>query len=138
MNHVMETIAPEELPAILLAEEEFDELSDIARSLTHVLPEVARLLKRELARARLVPLAEMPGDVVTMHATVSFRLGAEETAERLKLVYPAEKAADDGCISIASPVGVALLGLRAGQTIAFHSRYGKPRWLKVTSVARNA
>lgn len=128
--------APEHMPPIVIAEEQFDALSDIAERLAGVLPEVADFLERELARARLLPMNHVPPNVVTMNATVEFIFGMKGRTERLTLVYPAEDAS--GSVSIASPVGVALLGLSEGQSISWSSRYGELRWLKVKKVERPA
>tara|TARA_B100000614_G_scaffold252376_2_gene264963 strand:- start:1201 stop:1326 length:126 start_codon:yes stop_codon:yes gene_type:complete len=39
-------------------------------------------------------------------------------------------------VSLASPVGVALLGMKAGETISWSTRYGDIRSLKVLGVER--
>ena len=57
-------------------------------------------LEGELARAAVVPRSEIPPDVVTMNSRVVF-----------------QNDIDSGKISILVPVGTALLGLRAGQSI---------------------
>ncbi|MEQ9153453.1 MAG: GreA/GreB family elongation factor [Parvibaculaceae bacterium] len=122
------------LPPLIVAEEQFDDLSGIAERLSRVLPEVSGFLERELARAKLMPMAQVPGDVVTMNATVEFIFGMKGRPERLKLVYPARTMPESGCISLASPAGVALLGMREGETISWSTRYGDMRWLKVVKV----
>lgn len=135
MGRMMQTIVMDDLPPIVVAEEQFDALSDIAEGLTGVLPHVAGFLDRELNRARLLPLAHVPSDVVKVNSIVEFTLDTRgERVERLKLSYPAESTAGDGYVSIASPVGVALLGLREGQSIEWTSRYGERRSLKVLKV----
>lgn len=138
MSPIAAMAAPENMPPIIVAEEEFDALSDIAESLAGVLPEVAHFLERELARARLLPMNHVPPNVVTMNATVEFTFGMKGRSEKLRLVYPAESPSENGSVSIASPVGVALLGLGEGQSISWSSRYGELRWLKVTRVVRPA
>ena len=123
----------QDLPPIIVAEEQFDDLSGISERLADVLPEVSSFLERELSRARLMPLARIPREVVTVGATVEFVFGMKGRPERLKLVMPSRDIAE-GCIALASPVGVALLGMREGETISWSTRYGDIRWLKVVKV----
>jgi regulator of nucleoside diphosphate kinase len=52
----------------------------------------------------------------------------------LTLVYPKDADADAGKISVLAPVGSALLGLRAGQSIDWPGHGGKPHRLKVTAI----
>lgn len=125
--------AQQNLPPIIVAEEQFDDLSDMSERLADVLPEVSSFLERELSRAKLMPLARIPREVVTVGATVEFVFGMKGQPERLKLVMPSREL-PEGCISLASPVGVALLGMREGETISWSTRYGDIRWLKVVKV----
>lgn len=127
-------MAASSLPPIVVAEEQFEELSTIAEQLAHAIPEVGHFLERELDRAKLMPLARMPRDIVTVGATVEFVFGMKGRAERLTLVYPAGAVAEHGYVSLASPVGVALLGMKAGSTISWSTRYGDIRSLKVLAV----
>ena len=122
------------MPPIMVAAEQYDQLSAVAGGLEDVLPEVARFLDQELARAEVMPLARLPDDVVTVDSTVDFVFGMKGRVQRLNGVYPTARSSDDGLVSIASPVGVALLGMREGQTISWSTRYGDLRWLKVVKV----
>ncbi len=76
---------------------------------------VADLLAAELDRAKLVEPTAIPPNIVTMHSRAAFRFGGKEI--EATLVYPGEEDVTNGCISISTPVGAALLGLAAGQTI---------------------
>jgi regulator of nucleoside diphosphate kinase len=90
-------------------------------------------LPRALARAAVVPAAEVPADVVTMNSRVTY---ADETAglrATVKLVYP-QGAAGRGRLSVTSPLGTALLGLREGQEIERHFPLGGRRRLRVEAV----
>jgi regulator of nucleoside diphosphate kinase len=122
------------LPAIIVAEEELEPLSDLAETLLDAMPDIGHFLDSELSRARLMPSRSMPRGVVGVGSTVEFEWGPEQRTETLKLVYPSEHKNDGSSVSIASPVGVALLGLRAGQTIAWTGRYGEKVSLCVTRV----
>jgi len=90
-------------------------------------------LMQELDRAKVLADAELPDDVVRMGALVRFRTGRDE--RRVVLVYPAEADIGSGKISVLTPVGTALIGLRAGQSITFRTRDGRPQMLTVVSVS---
>lgn len=91
-------------------------------------------LADELDRAIVVQKEQVPGDVVTMHARCTYideRLG---TQREIELVYPEEANPAQGKISVLTPVGSALLGLRVGQEIAWDFPDGSLRSLRVASV----
>lgn len=74
-------------------------------------------LAGELRRARVVPRAELPPDVVTMGSTVRLRDLETDEEETYTLVYPHEAAIEDDKLSVLAPVGTALLGYRAGDEV---------------------
>lgn len=78
---------------------------------------VIEKLRGELARATVVDAANAPADLVTMHARVEFEYLDSGEIEDYVLVYPERADAANGLLSILAPVGTALLGLRAGDTI---------------------
>lgn len=67
-----------------------------------------------LDEADLLQSEAIPADVVTMQATVLIEHLQGGTAQRLTVSYPQDADPAAGCVSVLSPVGVALLGLRAG------------------------
>ncbi|MDR3497598.1 MAG: nucleoside diphosphate kinase regulator [Parvibaculum sp.] len=131
MSKTTMQIATDIHPPIVIAEEDFERLSDVAEALHDAMPAIAAFLNDELARARIVPKRKMPADIVTMNSCVEVKFDQTGKTEKLKLVYPADGADGEGRVSIASPVGVALIGLREGQSISWHSRYGEQRSLTV-------
>ena len=94
-------------------------------------------LQAELDRADVLPAADVPDDVVTMHARVLYV--DETTGERrgVTLVYPHEADVSRGRISVLAPVGLALLGLFAGDTIEWTFPHGPSRRLRVLQVTRS-
>lgn len=89
-------------------------------------------LAAELERATIVPLAQMPDDVVRMHSRVRYSIGGNQASQEVELVFPEEADAAAGKVSVLAPVGAALLGLREGQCIAWSAfPDGKPRQLAV-------
>ena len=84
-------------------------------------------LEEELERAETVAPAEMPADVITMRSRV--RLRDLNTGEEMvyTLVFPSEANFDEGKISVLAPVGTAMLGYRAGDTIEWQVPSGLRR-----------
>jgi regulator of nucleoside diphosphate kinase len=88
----------------------------------------------ELERATVVADAAVPDDVVRMGTTVRFR--ADGTAEReVELVYPKDADIEAGKVSVMTPVGTALIGLRRGQSITWVTRDGRKQVLTVLAVS---
>ncbi|HWA13550.1 MAG TPA: GreA/GreB family elongation factor [Burkholderiales bacterium] len=72
-----------------------------------------------LDNAQVVPASTIAGDVVTMNSSMLCEGGPFGPEGRaLTLVYPERADAGSGRISILSPLGRALLGARAGDTVA--------------------
>ncbi len=95
-------------------------------------------LAEELDRAIVVHKEQVPEDVVTMHARCIYldeRLG---TQREIELVYPYEADPATGKVSVLTPVGSALIGLRVGQEIAWDFPDGSVRRLKVAGVTQAA
>lgn len=95
-------------------------------------------LAEELDRAIVVHKEQVPEDVVTMHARCIYfdeRLG---TQREIELVYPYEADLANGKVSVLTPVGSALIGLRVGQEIAWDFPDGSVRRLKVAGVTQAA
>jgi regulator of nucleoside diphosphate kinase len=105
------------------------ELAERARART---PELADRLLEEIERADLRPSHEMPSDVVTLGSEVVFR--DEERIQSVRIVAPADADIDRRRVSVVAPVGAALLGLAAGQSIAWEMPNGRLKVLEVIAV----
>ena len=55
----------------------------------------------------------------------------------MTLVYPAQADISQGKISVLTPVGTALIGLRAGHSITWDTRTGETRRLTVLKVGQS-
>lgn len=119
-------------PNITLSTSDHQRLSLLALSGPGSDPDAADDLLNELDRASIVTDASLPGDVVRMGSLVRFRAGRDERTALL--VYPAEADIASGRISVLTPVGAALIGLRTGQSISFRTRDGRPQMLTVLRV----
>jgi regulator of nucleoside diphosphate kinase len=74
-------------------------------------------LRAELQKARLVSAENVPEDLVTMNSVVRLRDLDTDEVEVYELVYPAEADIDLNRVSVLAPIGMALLGYRAGDVI---------------------
>lgn len=131
----MEQIAPTRAkPPLVIGDVDHRHLVSLALAMEKGLPEVAGVLLDELDRARVVPQAKVPAHAVQMGSTVRFEIkGAAE--RQVMLVLPGEANIDAGRISVATPIGAALIGLSAGQSIRWHTRDGREQELAVLDVA---
>lgn len=120
-------------PEILLGREEHRRLTVLALSSTGHSAEVADELLYELERASLLPDSTLPAEVVRMGSRVLYRTGDGEERE-VMLVYPARADIGEGRISVLTPVGAALIGLRTGQSITWLTRSGQRQVLTVLAV----
>lgn len=77
-----------------------------------------------LEQSDLVPSRDVPADVVTMYSQVLVADPATGEQRRWTLCYPPHASAAAGFISVLSPVGMALLGLRPGEVARWHSPGG--------------
>ncbi|BBK35546.1 nucleoside diphosphate kinase regulator [Allostella sp. ATCC 35155] len=126
------------LPPITVRQDDFATLSRLADGLADQMPDVADYLARELDRARVVPDAGLPSDVVRMGSRVHYRDDATGQERWITLVYPGERDIAAGRISVMTPVGAALIGLARGQSIAWETRRGESRALSVLEVEEPA
>jgi len=94
----------------------------------------AEALDIELGRAEIAPSADVPSDAVTMGSTATFTDLDSDEEKTITLVYPKEADVAQMKISILSPVGSALIGLRIGGEIDWPVPLGKVRRLKVIAV----
>ena len=128
--------APERtpLPDIVIRAADEERLAELANGLLDSRPELGEGLLSELARARLASDEALPANTVQMGSTVTFE--AEGRRRQVTLVYPAEANIDAGRISVATPIGTALLGLAEGQSIDWTARDGRVQQLTVVAVAQ--
>ncbi|MBO6900376.1 MAG: nucleoside diphosphate kinase regulator [Rhizobiaceae bacterium] len=120
-------------PPITLTRSDHERLFRLAQSYSTRNHDVAEVLMEELDRARVVKDDHNRSDFVRMGSTLRFTsdLGEDRT---VTLVFPAEADIAEGKISILTPIGAALIGLSAGQSIDWASRDGRVHRLTVESV----
>jgi len=96
----------------------------------HPPPALADLLDA----ADVLPSREVPADIVTMYAQVEIEDLPTRQRQKLVVCYPADAAPNAGFISVLSPVGMGLLGLKAGATARWHTPGGEENTARVVAV----
>jgi regulator of nucleoside diphosphate kinase len=117
-------------PQIVVAQTEYRQLLAIAAGGSS---SAAETLLEEMERARVVPDHKLPLDIVRMGSQVQYRTDNDDLMN-VTLVYPAQADILAGRISVLTPVGAALIGLRTGQSITWHAPNGSKHVLTVLSV----
>lgn len=79
--------------------------------------------------ADIVSAREVPPDVVTMNSRLRLQEASEAMPRDITLCYPADARAEEGLVSLLSPMGASLLGHRVG---------GQAEWLTPTGAPRTA
>lgn len=121
-------------PAIYLTASECNALSELAMKAEHRHPHSSTMLLAELDRAELRGPGELPDQTVVMNSRVDFvdeRTGARRTVQ---LVYPRDADIAAGRVSILTPIGAGLIGMRAGCSIRWPDRDGHDRMLRIMNV----
>jgi regulator of nucleoside diphosphate kinase len=79
--------------------------------------------------------AALPATVVTMGSRVLLQdPAADAPAYQLTLCYPADATPRQGCISVLSPVGASLLGLRVGEIARWRLPDGRAGAARIVAV----
>ena len=83
-----------------------------------------------LHEAKAVSPGDVPGDVITMNSRFSLKDLRRDETRVYTLVYPEDESPDEGRLCVLSPMGMALLGARVGDTLFFYGA-GGPQTVKV-------
>ncbi|MBE7537409.1 MAG: nucleoside diphosphate kinase regulator [Opitutaceae bacterium] len=92
-------------------------------------------LREELDRAIVVDPTALPADVVTMGSTVQFEDLSTGEIEEYTLTFPDQANIEQKRLSILAPIGTALIGFRAGDTVNWTTP-GGVRQLKLHRVTQ--
>ena len=122
-------------PAITISQSDHERLWRLGTQLLAKNQDLAEELLEELDRAAIIEDASVPADVVTMGTRLRFTTDTGEDRS-ITLVFPDEADISAGCISVLTPIGAALIGLSAGQSIDWQSLDGRQHRLTVQSVER--
>jgi regulator of nucleoside diphosphate kinase len=102
-----------------------DSVSDVATKLK---------LEEELERATVVDSRHIPENVVSMNSTVQLSISSSEAPFYLTLVYPKDVREDGSTLSIFSPIGTALLGMKQGDEIYWPNPGGKNIKVRIENI----
>lgn len=121
--------------------------ADTWRTVTHLdRVRIHRWLREQPASATTRAVAEMvdnadevapqqvPGDVVTLYSQVLLAGPQGQPPRQLTLCYPPDAEPQAGFVSVFSPVGAALLGLRVGDTATWAGPDGRLETAQVTAL----
>jgi regulator of nucleoside diphosphate kinase len=95
----------------------------------------AGFLIAELRRARLCERKELPRNVVSMGCSVTYRLTSSGAKATHRLVFEHERAKCANGLSVATPLGTALLGVRVGDRMSFRAMSGQDLEVVVEQIA---
>jgi regulator of nucleoside diphosphate kinase len=121
-------------PRITLSTEDFERLSALANAARSRMPDLAADLIEEIARADVLAKGRRLEHIVRMNSDVEFRDDTTGKIRRVKLVYPEAADISQRKISVLTPVGTALIGLRRGHSITWEAPSGELRQLTVLTV----
>jgi len=110
------------LPDIFVPLTEKRRLSAAAAAASDHKSPVAAFLRAELRRARFCAEPELPAQTAVMNGLVRYRIDWGPDSPSCRVVYPEDFTGNDDEISLLSPLGVALLGLRAGERMPFFTQ----------------
>lgn len=122
-------------PAIVIDAQHLDHLHALVYGGMIRDPDLADELLAELARAKVVTSGAMPADVADIGNLVLYRDETTGREQEVTLVFPEEADITRRRVSVFTPIGVALLGLREGARFEWRTRTGELRNLVVVRVS---
>lgn len=134
MKHSNTNLWSHSEPSITLTASDYKHLSELANAAIRTMPEAAANLADEIDRAEVLTKGRRPIDVVSMGCEVEFRDESNGRIQKVTLVYPSEADIGQGKVSVLTPVGTALIGLRTGASITWETRTGQLKRLTVLKV----
>ena len=121
-------------PPLHLLAAESDMVATLALQAEHRQPVVAAMLLEEIERAELHDPETLPDSAVTIGSEVDFIDERTRQVRTVQLVLPAMANIAEGRISILTPMGAALYGLTAGQSIDWPDLDGHERQIAILRV----
>ena len=121
-------------PPIHLLASESDMVASLALQAEHRQPVVAAMLLEEIERAELHDIGTLPEAAVTLGSEIDFVDEKSCQLRKVQLVMPGAANIAEGRISILTPMGAALYGLTAGQSIDWPDLEGHERRIQILRV----
>jgi regulator of nucleoside diphosphate kinase len=123
-----------DLPPIAITRRDCERLERLAMAAAEKFPATAEFIAREVERAHVIEDFERLPGLVAMGSDVEFRDDVSGQVRRARLIYPEDAGQDTATVSVLTPVGAALIGLSASQSIEFQTPSGGWRSLTVLAV----
>lgn len=120
-----------ERPIVYVARADVEQLWALAE---HATGPGADLLTRELERAIVIEDGEFPTNFTRLGSTVEYRDLLSGRTRTLQVVAPQGADLEADRLSVISPAGAALIGLRPGDLFALTTDDGRPHVLQVLTV----
>jgi regulator of nucleoside diphosphate kinase len=98
------------------------------------LPPGAEAIQDLLDNSDVVAPRAVPPTVLTMYTQLLLQDPAGGPAQKLTLCYPADADPAQGFVSVLSPVGAALIGLRVGEMARWNTPAGVPATARIVSI----
>ncbi len=121
-------------PPLHMLAAESDMIASLALQTEHRQPLIASMLLEEIERAELHEAGTLPANAVTLGAEIDFVDEKSCQLRTVQLVLPAAANIAEGRISILTPMGAALYGLTAGQSIDWPDLDGNTRRIQILRV----
>ena len=121
-------------PPLHLLAAESDMVATLALQSEDRHPVVTAMLLEEIERAELHEAETLPADAITLGSQVDFVDERTRQLRSVELVLPAMANIAEGRISIMTPMGAALYGLTAGQSIDWPNLDGAERRIRILRV----
>ena len=122
-------------PALIISSLDLQRIEELLEIEPHRSNSGVASLRNELARAKILEPAEMPGDIVTMNSTATVENESSGEIRELTLVYPREADGAANRISVFAPVGIAMLGMRVGESIDWQVPGGRSLRLRIREIS---
>jgi regulator of nucleoside diphosphate kinase len=124
----------EHLPPIIIARRDYADLERLAVNALRKRHPVGGFLLSEIRRAVVCDAYKMPRGVARLNEWVTYRIDGNKQTESKILVCPAEFRRAEINLSVLSPLGAAVLGMRVGNCMKFFSNEGGLHFVIVESV----
>jgi regulator of nucleoside diphosphate kinase len=125
-------------PQIHLLASESDMVAGLALQAEERQPVVAAMLLGEIERAELYDPESLPDDAVRLGSDVDFVDEKTSQLRKVRIVLPLHANIAEGRISILTPMGAALYGLRTDDSIDWPDLDGKSRRIRIVRVSQSA
>ncbi|MEX3314216.1 nucleoside diphosphate kinase regulator [Sulfitobacter sp. PS-8MA] len=141
MTHAMPLADPftAQNPQLILNAADLGHLEALAEEMMRRHPTLADRFFEEIGRAQIVAPQQMPGDVVGIGSRVTYRDETTGHEKSVTLVYPEDADITRARVSVITPIGVALLGLRERASFYWDTRREtRQRMLTILKVEQGA